>query len=139
MKWLLGSFQCFSCYVSDFCLRRRSRKVLRENSASALKFFRQILGCIISLKHLRQGGERHNHTVKVLGHILNHAAWLEVQVFFQLCSEMFDVKWSSPVRSAIRSKDFKLFLAAATLCLCSIAMNLRPSLPGYDHLDSNWW
>lgn len=139
LRWLLGSFPCFSCYDCDSCSRRRSRKALRENLASTLKFFGQILGCVISLNHLRQGGERHNHIVKGLGHILNRAAWLEVQVFLQLCSEMFDVRYSSPVHSAIRKNYFKVSLAAAILCLYSITMNLRLSLPGYDDLDSNWW
>lgn len=139
LRWLVHSFPCFSCYVSDSCSRKRSRKALRQNSASALKFCRQTLGCIISLNHLRQGEERDNHVVNDLGHILNHAAWLEMQVFFQLCSEMLDVKWSSAVHNATRKKGFKMSLAAATLCLYSIAMNLRCSLPGYDHLDFNQW
>lgn len=48
---------------------------------------------------------------------------------------MFDVKLSYPMHSAIGKKDFKVSLAAVTLCLYSIAMNLRPSLPGYYYLD----
>lgn len=82
----------------------------------------------------------HGHILHELGHILDHAAWLQVQIFSQLCSGMLAAKWSSPMHVVTRKKDPKMPLATATPCLYSIAMNSRPFLPLYDHVDSNqWW
>lgn len=101
-----GSFPFFSLMCSYSCWRKRSREALRQHSASALRSFRKGLGCITSLSHLGQGKERggHSHILHELGCILDHAAWLQVQVFFQLCSGMLAAKWSSPVHIVTRKK-----------------------------------
>lgn len=75
-----------------------------------------------------------------LRHILNHAAWLQLQVCCQLCSGMLAAKLSSPVLVVTREKDYKKPLATATPCLYSVAVNSTLSLTFYDHVDANqWW
>lgn len=106
---MVSSFPSFSCHIQ---LPPAGEKEARKPQNS------------------RKGKERkgHSHMLHELGHILNHAAQLQLQVYFQLCSGMLAAKWSSPVHVVTREKDYKKPLAAATPCLYSIAVNSRLSL-----------